>query len=112
MAAESIADQHARLGASSNFGSGIEYTLQPLQTDFRIGEAWLRACIMPAGRGKRRLIAPMSRGWPDYYGIQIPNLTTDAFDGGDQCPFDSGTSIVTHTISANKDLHRTPAFTA
>lgn len=54
---------------SSFFGLGIEYTLEPLQANFKIGISRIGARIMPSRGGERDPVTSIGSGWPDNHRV-------------------------------------------
>jgi hypothetical protein len=59
---KAVANQDPWFLVSSSLSLGIEYTLKPLEADFKIGIFRIRVRILPSGGRERGLVASMGTG--------------------------------------------------
>jgi hypothetical protein len=60
---------------------------------------------MPSRGGIRGPVGSISRGWPDYYWVQIPTVGADIFDRGYYCALYIRASIASQVVLTDKDLN-------
>jgi hypothetical protein len=101
---KTIANQDAWSLVSLFFGFGIKYTLEPLEANYRIGISRIRARIL-LSRGKEyNPVVSIGIRWLDYHRVQIPIITTNAFDRSHGYTLDSRISIVSLVIFTYEDF--------
>jgi hypothetical protein len=87
-------------------GFWIKDALELFEADVGISISRFRARILLSRGRKSSLVALMSGGGPDDHRMQIPTISTDAFNGSYSCTLNSCTSILLPIILTDKDFDR------